>query len=133
VAALRLSLDTLVRLFAPVLPFVTEEVWSWWRDGSVHLSPWPEPGPLRAATGVEHPSPLALEAAIDVLTEIHRAKTAAKRSLRAPVRRVEVADRPERLEALAEVAGDLRRAGAVADLDLLGPAGNLTVRVELAG
>jgi len=47
------------------------------------------------------------------------------------VRRVEVADRPERLAALAEVAGDLRRAGAVADLALLGPADELTVKVEL--
>ncbi|HEX3212630.1 MAG TPA: class I tRNA ligase family protein, partial [Actinomycetota bacterium] len=82
VGALRLALDTLVRLFAPVLPFVTEEVWSWWRDGSVHRGPWPEGGPLRAATGVERPSPLALEAATAVLAEVRRAKTAARRSLR---------------------------------------------------
>jgi valyl-tRNA synthetase len=132
VAALRLGLDTLVRLFAPVLPFVTEEVWSWWRDGSVHVSPWPEGGPLRAATGVEHPSPLALEAAVGVLTEVRRAKTAARRSLRAPVRRVEVADRPERLAALSEAAADLCRAGAVAELVLLDPADTPAVRVELA-
>jgi valyl-tRNA synthetase len=131
VATLRLCLDTLVRLFAPVLPFVTEEVWSWWRDGSVHLAPWPEAGPLRATTGVEHPSPRALEAGIDVLTEIRRAKTAARRSLRAPVRRVEVADRPERLAALAEAAADLCRAGTVADLVLLDPADEPTVQVHL--
>jgi valyl-tRNA synthetase len=133
VGALRLALDTLVRLFAPVLPFVTEEVWSWWRDGSVHRSPWPEGGPLRAATGVEGPDPLALEAATAVLAEVRRAKTAARRSLRAPVGRVGVADRPDRLAALAEVAGDLRRAGVVADLALLDPADSLTVTVELAG
>jgi valyl-tRNA synthetase len=131
VGALRLALDTLVRLFAPVLPFVTEEVWSWWRDGSVHRSPWPEGGPLRAATGVERPSPLALEAATAVLAEVRRAKTTARRSLRTPVRRLEVADRPERLEVVAEVAGDLRRAGVVADLALAGPADALTVTVEL--
>jgi valyl-tRNA synthetase len=98
----------------------------------VHRSPWPEGGPLRAATGVEGPDPLALEAATAVLAEVRRAKTAARRSLRAPVGRVEVADRPDRLAALAEVAGDLRRAGAVADLALLDPADTLTVRVELA-
>ena len=79
-----------------MLPFVTEEVWSWWRDGSVHRSPWPEGGPLRAATGVEGPSPLALETAAAVLAEIRRAKTAARVSLRARWR-VGVADRPERL------------------------------------
>jgi valyl-tRNA synthetase len=133
VGALRLALDTLVRLFAPVLPFVTEEVWSWWRDGSVHRSPWPEGGPLRAATAVEGPSPLALEAAAAVLAEIRRAKTAAQVSLRAPVGRVGVADRPERLAVLAEVAADLRRAGHVADLALLDPADTLTVTVEVTG
>ena len=131
VGALRLALDTLVRLFAPVLPFVTEEVWSWWRDGSVHRGSWPESGRLRAATGVEAPTPLALEAATAVLTEIRRAKTTAKRSLRTPVARVEVADQEDRLAALADVAGDLRRAGAITDLVLAGPADTLAVKVQL--
>src|SRR5512132_3455352 len=115
VGALRLALDTMVRLFAPVLPFVTEEVWSWWR----------------AATGVEGPTPFALEAATAVLTEVRRAKTSAKQSLRTPVVRVEVTDHPDRLAALSEVAGDLRRAGAITDLALLGPTDTLTVRVQL--
>ncbi|HTE67830.1 MAG TPA: valine--tRNA ligase [Actinomycetes bacterium] len=133
IGALHLALETMVRLFAPVLPFVTEEVWSWWRSGSVHRSPWPEGGPLRAATGVERPSPLALEAASAVLAEIRRAKTLVKLSLRAPVGRVAVADRPERLAVLAEVADDLCRAGHIADLVLTGPADTVSVEVELAG
>ena len=133
IGALHLALETMVRLFAPVLPFVTEEVWSWWRSGSVHRSPWPEGGPLRAATGVERPSPLALEAASAVLAEIRRAKTLAKLSLRAPVGRVAVADRPERLAVLAEVADDLCRAGHIADLVLTRPADTVSVEVELAG
>jgi valyl-tRNA synthetase len=131
VGTLRLALDTLIRLLAPVLPFVTVEVWSWWRDGSVHLAPWPEPGPLRAATGVERPTPLHLDAATAVLTEIRRSKTAAKRSLRTPAARVEVADHPDRLEALSEVAPDLRRAGAITDLVLASPADSLVVTVGL--
>jgi valyl-tRNA synthetase len=111
IAALRLALDTLLRLFAPFLPYVTEEVWSWWRRGSVHRAPWPGTEYLEAAAG--DADPLVYEVGAWVLGEIRRTKALAKVSLKTEVEQVVVADVAERLVALAGAERDLREAGKV--------------------
>ncbi|MEV0229542.1 valine--tRNA ligase [Nonomuraea sp. NPDC050786] len=82
-AALRQALDVLLRLFAPFLPFVTEEVWSWWREGSVHQAPWPD---LPPGAG----DPAVLVVASEVLGQVRKAKSEAKLSMRAEVSRLTV-------------------------------------------
>jgi valyl-tRNA synthetase len=127
-ATLALALDVLLRLFAPHLPFVTEEVWSWWRDGSVHRSAWPDAAPLRAAAGSVGTD--AYRVAAEVLGEIRKAKSARQRSLRAEVALVTVTDRPDRLSVLDAVRADVCEAGRVAALrTIAGEA--LAVEVEL--
>ena len=127
--ALTLALSTLLRLFAPFLPFVTEEVWSWWNDGSVHRASWPAADDLRGPSGTDADARL-LEVASAVLGEVRKAKTVAQASMRADVARAVVRDTPERLTALAAVAGDVRDAGRIAEL-VTEEAESLSVEVEL--
>ncbi len=133
--ALRISLSVFQRLFAPFLPFVCEEVWSWWQPGSVHRAAWPQDGSLQAEVGPSaevRREETALEITADVLREVRKAKSQARRPMRAPVTRVIVRDGVERLEALELGADDLRQAGAVEELELI--AGEeFDVEVELAG
>jgi valyl-tRNA synthetase len=112
--ALQLALSTLLRLFAPFLPFVTEEVWSWWQEGSVHQSPWPDASTLRDAAADGDPSAFALAA--EVLGAVRRAKTEQKRSLKWPVDRVVVVDHEPRARALRTVADDVRETANAAEL-----------------
>jgi valyl-tRNA synthetase len=128
-AALHLALSVLQRLFAPFLPFVTEEVWSWWQDGSVHRASWPSGSELRAAAGDADPA--VLDVAAEVLAEVRKAKSAARLSQRHEVTLLTVADDSGRLATLRLAEADLRHAGAVAGLALTEGA-DRQVLVELA-
>jgi valyl-tRNA synthetase len=125
VAALREALSILLRLFAPFLPFVTEEVWSWWQDGSVHRAPWPTP-PSGSGGG----SGELLDLAGWALGQIRKAKSDAKTSMRAAVASAVVRESAARLALLREAAPDLAEAGVVSDLSFA--EGDPSVDVVLA-
>jgi valyl-tRNA synthetase len=115
IASLRLALDVLLRLFAPFLPYATEEVWSWWRPGSIHRAPWPAPSELEGrSAGAD---PVVYEVAAWVLGEVRKEKALAKRSLRTEVERLVVRDTEERLKLLRGVARDVAEAGKVRSID----------------
>jgi valyl-tRNA synthetase len=123
-ATLREALSVLQRLFAPFLPFVTEEVWSWWQAGSVHRASWPAPDTEAAG------DPAILDAVGQVLAAVRRAKTEAKLSPKAPVAAVRVRGPAAWIDAVRAGADDLQDAVNVTLLDLE-VAGELTIEVEL--
>jgi valyl-tRNA synthetase len=129
IATLRLALVVLLRVFAPFLPYVTEEVWSWWREGSIHLAAWPSPDELEGGSAGAEPADY--EVAAWVLGEIRKAKALAKRSLRTPAERVVVRDTQERLKLLRGVERDVREAGTVSAFEFV-EADEPSVEVELA-
>jgi valyl-tRNA synthetase len=115
-AALRLALSAVLRLFAPFLPFVTEEAWSWWQDGSVHRAAWP--APAEALTAADGAGRGTLQAASAAIAAIRGAKSGARVSMRAPVRELVVAARRDHLDALTAALPDVRAAGRVERAEL---------------
>ena len=128
-SALACALHVLLRLFAPFLPYATEEVWSWWRDGSVHLQRWPVPGELGVLDGSD---PAGLDAVAAVLAGIRGAKSTAKVGMRTPVERATVTGPEASLAAVRAAEQDLRAVGSITgELVLVASTGPVTVEAEL--
>ena len=111
VAALRIALSMLLRLFAPFVPFATEEAWSWSNDDSIHTAAWPTPAELPADG-----QPGLLELASRALTGIRRAKTDAKASQKTPVASAVISGTTDETTLLSQVASDLKAVGRIHDL-----------------
>jgi valyl-tRNA synthetase len=108
---LRIALGVLLRLFAPVLPFSTEEVWSWWREGSVHAQSWPTVDELPTGGDVA-----LLPLAGEVLGAVRKEKSNAKLSMRAEVSHLVLCGDMDRIALLRRAETDLRNAGVVAEI-----------------
>jgi valyl-tRNA synthetase len=131
-AALAIALDVQLRLLAPFLPFVTEEVWSWWREGSIHRRPWPGADDLGSAAAADASMLTAVSA---VLGALRGTKSAAKVSMRTEITRAEVRGPDPLLVQARRATDDLRAAGrVVGELEFVtdDTSEDVTAEVELA-
>jgi valyl-tRNA synthetase len=117
-AALAIALEVLLRLFAPVIVFATEEVWSWWREGSVHTQSWPESEPLRAAAQGADTQVLAMASELAIV--VRRIKSDAKVSQRTPILSVTLEVPGDRLAAADAGRDDLVALGRIEALQVIG-------------
>jgi len=115
---LLMALSVFLRLFAPFLPFATEEVWSWWQPGSVHRASWPTADEiLEVSRGADERGVQALQTAAQVLGDIRKKKSEEQRPLKTPVARVVIRAPEDKLALLADIEQDLRASGQIQQID----------------
>ncbi len=110
VASLRLGFNVLLRLLAPVLPYITEEVWSWafaeeTGDASIHIAPWPDVSEFN-----EIPAPACAQSfdlAVTALAAINKSKADAEVSMGREVEKLTLRANPKTLADLAAVQADV--------------------------
>ena len=106
----------MLRLFAPFLPFVTEEVWSWWQEGSIHAAAWPTGGELESllADNAEADASGAIRRSTtgptEVLFEVRKQRSEAKQPLKVPITKVTITAEPAQIQWMPLVEADLRSA-----------------------
>jgi valyl-tRNA synthetase len=132
-AALRTALDTLLRLFAPYLPFATEEVWSWWREGSVHHAAWPTPAEVLAGLGgtPDSEAQRGYERAQALSAEVRRQKAAQKVSQKTRVTTLRWAVPAEWMAEVRAIEADAKGALHIDAIELTqGDGSDVTLTLE---
>ena len=120
VLSLRKALHTMLRLFAPFLPFATDEVWSWWQNSaaghtaSIHRAAWPTVEELTA--GLDASNHGLLELVAQALVGVRKAKSDAKVSMKAPVESATLEGPAAVLTSLRALENDLKAVGKISDL-----------------
>jgi valyl-tRNA synthetase len=138
-SALTAALSVMLRLFAPFLPYVTEEVWSWWQEGSIHRAQWPAASELLSlvednSEGARQLDERAYQWATEVLFEVRKQRSEAKQPLKVPITAVAVTAHDTTVALMPIVEADLRAALRVQKFDTaVGDPQEIVVRGYEAG
>ena len=143
VATLRLGLNVLLRLFAPFVPTITDEVWSWSfaeETGctSIHQAPWPLTdattesleapsiangkrlsGQFELRSVSEPKTAASFRAACRAIAAVRKAKHEAQIGLGKPLATLEIAATGDAIAELELVASDVADAGGAPSIDFV--------------
>jgi valyl-tRNA synthetase len=131
IGTLRTALDVALRAFAPYVPFITEELYNAERDSfrSVHRAQWPLPDEIADVADDG-----CFAAAVSVVTQVRKAKSDAKVSLRYPITKLRVKGPHPSIDVVSGVIEDIMSTVNASDHELIGNEGmdQLEVHIELA-
>jgi valyl-tRNA synthetase len=121
VTTLRLSLKVLLRLFAPILPYICDEVWSWSfakesKTQSVHQASWPHQDEFLEVEKPEFIDSLGI--AMECMNQIHKFKTENQISIGTPIERLKLAACSHDERSLRLVMGDIKAAARIENIEL---------------
>ncbi|MEM0998870.1 MAG: valine--tRNA ligase [Bacteroidota bacterium] len=136
IAALRMGMSVLLRLFAPFLPYITEELWSWIAaeasgQPSIHRAPWPSTGDFAAHTTPEDPE--SFNSAVAALGAIHKFKADNNQSVGTFMSALTIEASAEVIARLERCRTDLQNAARAQQLQLTATADELESGFRVAG
>jgi valyl-tRNA synthetase len=97
-----LSLKTFLQCFAPFLPYITEEIWSWRYNKnhpSIHRSEWPLPSTIINKIQVENDNlknqKEITATAFDIISHVRASKSQNQKSMKYPVKQLAIQCQPD--------------------------------------
>lgn len=113
VSTLEWTLKSFLRLFAPFLPYVTEEVWSWYyqdhtNSKSIHVGSWPSIDEVKVVAQPKNKN--SFNIASEIVAKVRFAKSQAQKSLKTAVQKLEIHADSEQIKVARLVEFDLHKA-----------------------
>ncbi|MCL4124847.1 UNVERIFIED_CONTAM: hypothetical protein GTU68_064424 [Idotea baltica] len=137
ISALGWTLKTYLKLFAPFMPYITEEIWAHSfkaESDSIHTAEWPSTSEIEKVVTPSYP--LGYDLAVDLISKIRASKSSSQKSLKWEVEKLEITCKDNEEKAIQAILKDLINAGNIKDngvlFDINDKSDNISVDVKLS-